>query len=476
MEKTNIYTPEEQQEINELLAYWEAKDKGEIYKKEKEKFNGKLTPEETLYLMQHGVTTSQIMEIEQFLEKYKDALTGFTDVVGDDKIPTEQFYFNVKHIAHLLDNDPDVAMNYFSFKTKQFTTAKLVKVVAQKFMASEQVFESKNKMLLSREDWLNNKPVKKDSKIILPKEPVLWISNHHFKDDALAGVRAAKRPVAIVFGSIPLYFNTTDGILADFMNSLIMNRKSENSRHATPDKIQRAIDYKSDILWYVEGVHNKTPNGITLEFWERFYDVAVENHLKVMTITNFIKDPTQKIPKEENQIHTIVDGPFDLTHFSKKEGVHFIRNVINSWWYLMAEKFGNTTREELLTYYQQRAIEEYGANEKDFVNRPITSHEAFEIYLRDYKTTVNGYDSTIEAGPADFRSKEIIRPEDVFEQIANLRIVSSRQIENLRTVSPDEVYSILNNANPNTIKNVWNNVEASTLVRTRKLEDYQRRF
>lgn len=439
-----FYTLEEQKQINEILAYLEE----EKSRKDTTTFDGKLTTEEILKLMQAGVTTTEIMQIEEFLTKYKDSLTSFIDVVGDDFIPTKQFYFNIKHIAHLLDNDPNKVLSRFGVLARNLTTARLVKALAPNFMNSKQIIESKNKMLLSKEDWLNNTPVLKDKKIVLPKEPVLWISNHHFKDDALASVRVA-RPVHIVFGSIPLYFNTFDGILTYLIGALLVNRKSENSRHATPEKIKKAIDYKSDILWYVEGVHNKTPNQLTIEFWEKFYDIAIEKNVKVMTISHYIKDPTQKIPKEENPIHTIVDGPFDLTQFSKKEGVAFVRDNISSWYMLMAEKFGDMTREDLLAYYQNRAIEIYGAKKEDFEKRLISSHEAFEIYCKDYKTTVTGYDSTIEAKNADYRDKENIRPEDAYSAIAKLN---------------------------STNKNVWDVLEAQELVRTRKREDYQRRF
>ncbi len=81
--------------------------------------------------------------------------------------------------------------------------------------------------------------------------------------------------------------------------------------------------------------------------------------------------------------------------------------------------------------------------------KEITSHEAWEIFLLDLVKTVEWYDSSIEF-TADYRSPNYIRPEDAFYNIANIKNTNS--------------------------DNVWDVLEAKKLVKTRKKEDYQRRF
>lgn len=272
--------------------------------------------------------------------------------------------------------------------------------------------------------------------------------NHHFKDDALASVRALGRPAILMFGSIPLYFNTFDGILAYLIGSILINRKSHESKKASIEKATRALSLGADLLWCPEGVHNKTANLLTLELWNGIYQVAIEQRVKVVPIIHYIFDPTQKIvPHELNPIHTVIDDPIDLTRFSEKAGLEYLRDIFSTWYYLMMEKYGSITREKLTQLYEKRAIECYGAEESDFTHYSITSHEMGVIYNLDLRSTVNGYDRSIEAS-ADYRSKSIVRPEDAFEAIAKSK-------------------------NP---KNISNILYASNLIRERKREDYQRIF
>lgn len=426
-----------------------------------QEFNGKLTQEELKRLQNSLMNEKQIREIETFLEKNKDCLTGFCDLVGDDLVPTKQFFFNIKHIGSLLDKDPQKVLNNTGVTLRGLTTARLVRLLAQNFMTSKQIFEDRNELLafahkkgeleyagqFGVNPKITSEDIIPDTGIVLPKEPVIWVPNHHFKDDALATVRATQRPVTMMFGSIPLYFNTTDGVLSYLIGSILINRKSRESRNASIPKAERALDLGSDLLWCPEGVHNKTANELMLPLWKGIYKVANDKGIKVVPIAHYIFDPTQKIiPHELNPIHTVVDNPIDLTQFSEKAGLEYLRDVISTWYYIMMEKYGKMSREELIYAYQERA-KCYGATDEDFKTRPITSHEIGEVYNMDLNTTVSGYDTSIEAA-ADCRPKDIVRPEDVFESISKL----------------------------GNIENIGDALYASTLVRERKREDYQRRF
>ena len=250
-----------------------------------EKFDGKLTEEELLRLRDASFTEKQIRAICDFVEEYKDYLSGLSDLVGDDLVPSNLFCFNIKHIGKLLDGDPDNVLSKFGVKLRGLTTARLVRLLGANFMTSKQVFENRNE-LLNKTD-ANGKYIA-DNGIKLPKEPVIWASNHHFKDDALASVRAAKRPVYIMFGSIPLYFNTFDGILAFLIGSILINRKVKESKRASIPKVNKAIDFGADILWYPEATHNKTANKLILDIWNGIYRVANEKGTKVVPAIHYI--------------------------------------------------------------------------------------------------------------------------------------------------------------------------------------------
>ena len=411
-----------------------------------EKFDGKLTEEELLRLRDASFTEKQICKICNFVEEYKDYLSGFSDLVGDDLVPSNLFCFNIKHIGKLLDGNPDKVLSKQGVKLRRLTAARLIRLLAGNFIASKQIFENRNK-LLNKTD-VNGKCIA-DNGIKLPKEPVIWASNHHFKDDIVASVRAAKRPVYIMLGSIPAYYNTFDGILAFLVGTILINRKVKESKRASIPKANKAIDYGADILWYPEAVHNKTANQLILDIYNGIYRLANENGTKVVPVVHYMFDPTQKILTHKlNPIHTVVDDPIDLTQFSEKAGLEYLKEVISSWYYLMLEKYGKISREELFEAYRQRAIL-YGVSEEELESRPLTTAEIGELYNLDLRSTVTSYDRSIET-MSNFENKSIIKPEDAFADIANIK--NSK------------------------LENVFDVIQASKLVRARKYENYQKRF
>lgn len=405
-------------------------------------FDGSLTKEELTNLKEAGFSVKEIEFIKESVYKYKDYLSGFVDLIGDNPAPSKMFLHNIKHYGYLLQNNPEKVINKESVLLRKYITGQIIKKAGSLFLESKQIFENR-KYLLNNSD-------KKDNKILVPKEPVIWTPNHHFKDDALSTLIAAKRPSYMVFGSLPEFFNTFNGILAYLEGVLLINRKVESSRKSLEPKIDKAISLGADIFLCTEGVWNKTVNQYLLETWHAVYRRAIENGTKVIPIIHYVYDPSRVIDKKINPIHTVVDDPIDFTHFSEKEGLKYYRDVMATWYHLMAEKYGQTTREELMEYYANRALNYNDKlSKEDFEKREITAHEAWQVFLLDLLQTANWYDSSIELS-ADYRDKNIIRPEEAFKSIANI--------------------------NNTKLDNVWNVLEAKKLVKTREIEDYQRRF
>lgn len=410
-------------------------------------FDGQLTAKEIYNLKLHGFSEKEIQVIKDYVYKYREQLTGFVDLIGDKEAPSHQFLKNIQKFGYLLDDNPEAVISKKDVLLRKLIIDKLVRLIGPSQLKNRQVFENRNELTKDPND--KSKP-KKDSKIILPKEPVIWTPNHHFKDDVLASYLATKRQSYILFGSLPQFFNTVDGVLANLVGSLLTNRKVSQSKQASIIKAGRAIDFGSDILCFPEGIWDKYPNELLLEFWKGVYIIANEKGTKVAPIVNYIFDPTLQIDSKLNPIHTVVDDPIDITKFSEKAGLSYLRDVMATWYYLMMEKYGQTTRESIIEFYEKRAIERNPELRKeDFENNHLTSHEAFELYLMDLLDTVDWYDSEIELS-YDYRPESIVRPETAFEPIADIK-----------------------NSNPQNVADV---VYARQLVNTRKKEDYQRRF
>lgn len=191
-------------------------------------------------------------QTEKILNAMGSSITGLSDIVGDGN-PSALFYLLTDRLAYLMSGNAEDVLSERTVRIRRKLN-KLIKMLGPLFLERKQVFESKNALMrIDKPD----KPVK------LPDEAVIWCPNHGFKDDVLATVLAC-RHAYILFGSLPMYFNTIDGLMA-YINGVVMcNRKVATSRHASVANAKRVMDMGADLLMYPEGVWNKTPDKLLL--------------------------------------------------------------------------------------------------------------------------------------------------------------------------------------------------------------------
>ena len=405
-------------------------------------FNGTLSAEQLNYLKTHGLSNKKIEKIQSFLNEHKEGLTDYVDLVGDDLIPGPFFFYNMKHFGYLLDLDSENASSLEDMQFRANITIPLIQTFGKYFLKSNQIFENRNELLafskrkteLEKEGIVDNieensLEYEEDPGIILPDDPVIWTMNHGFKDDVLASVLSVSRPFSMFFGSIPQFYNTFDGVLAYLLGSIVVNRKSKESKKAAQTKGEKVIDAGLDIMMSPEGVLNKSTNKLLEYFWPGVYRMAKETGCKVVPIVHYIYDPTQRLPKKSNPIHTVIDDPIDITYMPEEEALEYYRDVLATWYYIMMEKYGQTTRNELLNGYDNMV-------------------DAYEDIMQALMETIDRYDREFEK-TATYHPKGIVKPEDVFEPIAN--IVPTKE-------------------------NILHQQYAKKLVLTRKKEDFQGRY
>lgn len=355
----------------------------------------------------------------QILEKFENSISDLSDFFAD-KDPNLLSYFLIYKLGYLLDSNPDNVLSEDGVRIRRAINP-IVKAVAVKFLKSRQIIENRKKLLDP-----NSKEL--DKGITLPSAPVIWAPNHSFTDDILATVLAADRHAYILLASLPQVYNTLDGITSWLNGAILINRKVRESKRSTIPKAKKVFEYGSDIIMFPEGVWNKTPNKLLLHFWPGIYRLAKETGAAVVPVAHYIEDPT--LQKKNNAIHTVVDDPVKIDYMPEKEALEMLREIIGTWYYLMMEKYGQTTRNEALTGY-------------------VDSVEAWEQQLNDRVSTVSRYDRQIEFF-ADYRPKDIIEPEAVFDSIAN--------IENV------------------TADNILHVVDAKKIVKNRYRNNFQNRF
>ena len=251
-------------------------------------------------------------------------------IIKDDDITAGEktnfiFDYMIKHYSYLLKDDIDVILPKSDLKKGKIIHEILIKF-GKYFLSNPQIFEDRKKLLEEDNETFSNDDSVILGEVKLPDEPVIFVSNHSFKDDVLATMLAAKRRSYILFGSLPHFYNTLDGLLSAKNGVIMVNRKVSSSRKTSVDKGKYVLDNGMNLMVFPEGVWNKKPNGCMLDFWSGFYKIAKKEDgtfYPIVPIIHYISN-THK-PGKDNPIHTIIDNPIYLNGMDEKEGIAFIR-------------------------------------------------------------------------------------------------------------------------------------------------------
>lgn len=125
-----------------------------------------------------------MIQHQSILNQYGGIVTGLSELVADIP-PPALFYLLADKFRNLLDESPEVVVTEKGVKCRRQLHF-IIKMLGSRFLKNPQVFENRN--------FLRNprlmKHIVPDSKILLPSEPVIWTSNHAFKDDTLTTILA----------------------------------------------------------------------------------------------------------------------------------------------------------------------------------------------------------------------------------------------------------------------------------------------
>ena len=139
-----------------------------------------------------------------------------------------------------------------------------------------------------------------------------------------------------------------------------------------------------------------------LDFWPGIYRIAKATGAKVVPIVHYIRNTEDTA--SENIIHTVVDDPIRLDDLPEKEALSLLRDRMATWYYLMMERYGQSTRQELLV--------NFGSTE-----------EAWEDYIAEHTHSIYYYDKEIEFS-ADYRPRDIPLAQNVYRQIADIQKIT----------------------------------------------------
>lgn len=193
--------------------------------------------------------------LQEILNAHEGQISGLVDLIADQK-PSLLFYLLGMRYSKLMQSNMDEEDLKKAIIMRR-NIHPIIRKVLPLFMKERQVFE--NRKVLRGELGIDTEP-------IVPKEPVIWVSNHAFKDNDAGSLIAKKRHVYILFGSIPQLYNTFKGIAAYLNGVVIINRKVKASRNASVKKAVEVLQQGAELLVFPEGVWNKTPEKLLLDF------------------------------------------------------------------------------------------------------------------------------------------------------------------------------------------------------------------
>lgn len=340
-------------------------------------------------------------KIEAILKKYDGMITGLNDLTAGDP-PSILFFLLADKLSYLLDADAEIAISPKGVARRRKINP-IIKALGTHFLNNPQVFENRN--FLRDPNCTSPAP---DTKIALPDEPVIWASNHGFKDDALGSVLAAQRHAYILFGSLPQFYNTFDGITAWLIGVAMVNRKVSASKRSSIQKAVRVINCGADLLMYPEGTWNKSPNALAIDLWPGIYRIACETGAKVVPIVHYLRD--NDISKN-NLIHTVVDDPVRIDNLTERQALNYVRDLFATWYYLMIEAYGKSTRDEILK----------GAS---------TFAEAWDKQSEERVNIVARWDKEIES-QVDYRPKWKVSPTEVWQAIADVENITPQKVQHI---------------------------------------------
>ncbi len=95
---------------------------------------------------------------------------------------------------------------------------------------------------------------------------------------------------------------------------------------------------------------------------------------------------------------------FCLDNLTEGEALSLLRDKMSAWYYLMMERYGQSTRQELLGEFD-------------------SAGEAWEDYVVQHTSSIYYYDKEIELC-ADCRPRDVLLPQDVYRQIADIQKIT----------------------------------------------------
>lgn len=274
-----------------------------------------------------------------------------------------------KFLEYLLDNSPNAGISRIGIRFRKIISP-LVRFVIP--------FTTPTKLQIIRRSQM-------------PNRPIIFAATHGFKEDIEDTLLNVNRCAYILIGALKQIFMTFQGVTAWLVGLIFVNRLDKDSRKASKDKMIRAIQLGASIIIFPEGTWNKSPNLLMNQLFPGVYDIAKATGALVAPIATH---------REGGHVYSILDECFDITQYSRTEGMLVLRDKLA------------TLRWEFMETYSPGRLEDMP---------PVEQADTYWVnFINGLMAEVEFYDYEEELY-TKFVDKNIIEYGEVFSHLSDLQ-------------------------------------------------------
>ena len=204
----------------------------------------------------------------------------------------------------------------------------------------------------------------------LPAGPKIFAVTHTYsREDIAWGISLAGEQSYLLTNAYQELFYTSDGLALWASGIILVDRYDKENRQASLKKAERVISLGGNVMVFPEAVWNMSPNLLVRKLFPGVYRMAAMTKVPVIPISTMLYG---------DKFYVSRGKPLFLYKYDQNEGLSILRDAFASLKWEIMEKYGNTSREELLrgrapSAYWNDHLEEYIARQKIY-EREEESH------------------------------------------------------------------------------------------------------
>lgn len=179
----------------------------------------------------------------------------------------------------------------------------------------------------------------------------IFAAGHSFPDEIAANLSVIDRHTYVLIGTTDQLINNPAMAILWWNGLIYVNKLDNVSRHDSFLRMAKVLDNGSSVMLFPEGVLNNSENLLCNNVYPGFYHLSVETGKKVVPIVS-------QTYNDSRFIRIMASNPVDVSKFSKKDALAWLRDEISTLRFEMASKEPMLDRTSLSGDIHQQFMED----------------------------------------------------------------------------------------------------------------------